>query len=379
MNFQPVDRTLMWEFAYWAGALRRWYSEGLPRRGPGIEKLESLAEGNLGAAAEAVPAWPTSNTRDEDVHVFFDLDDPMWGVPINTYLCPRFEEEVLEDHGDWVLRRNSYGVIERNWKDRSGFPGWVRGPVESWDDWERIKAERLQPTLERRLPDDWPEILPVLRERACPLMLSGMGFYGGARYLLGDVKVLTTFYDDPELMRDIVGHLADFMVTLYSRVLDRVDVDAVEFFEDMCYKVGPLISPRMFREFILPAYKKVTACLRERGVKVLIVDTDGNCWRLLPLFVEGGVTTMSPMQSNAGMDVVEVQEAFPCLTLMGGVDKTKVAAGREAIDQELAKVSRALQHGGYIPHVDHWTPPDVSWEDFKYYRENLNAVIRGQA
>ena len=379
MNFQPVDRTLMWEFAYWAGALRRWYSEGLPRRGPGIETLESLAEGSLGAAAEAVPAWPTSSTRDEDVHVFFGLDDPMWGVPINTYLCPRFEEEVLEDHGDWVLRRNSYGVIERNWKDRSGFPGWVRGPVESWDDWERIKAERLQPTLERRLPDDWPEILPVLQERPCPLMLSGMGFYGGARYLLGDVKVLTTFYDDPELMRDIVGHLADFMVTLYSRVLDRVDVDAVEFFEDMCYKVGPLISPRMFREFILPAYKKVTACLRERGVKVLIVDTDGNCWRLLPLFVEGGVTTMSPMQSNAGMDVVEVQEAFPCLTLMGGVDKTKVAAGREAIDQELAKVSRALQHGGYIPHVDHWTPPDVSWEDFKYYRENLNAVIRGQA
>lgn len=32
MNFEPVDRVPLWEFGYWAGAVRRWYTEGLPRK-----------------------------------------------------------------------------------------------------------------------------------------------------------------------------------------------------------------------------------------------------------------------------------------------------------------------------------------------------------
>jgi len=32
MNFEPVDRTLLWEDGYWLGAVRRWYREGLPKR-----------------------------------------------------------------------------------------------------------------------------------------------------------------------------------------------------------------------------------------------------------------------------------------------------------------------------------------------------------
>jgi uroporphyrinogen decarboxylase len=54
----------------------------------------------------------------------------------------------------------------------------------------------------------------------------------------------------------------------------------------------------------------------------------------------------------------------------------KIAEGRQAIDAELeAKVPFMLERGGYIPHVDHMVPPDVSWEHFKYYRKKLNQLI----
>jgi uroporphyrinogen decarboxylase len=108
----------------------------------------------------------------------------------------------------------------------------------------------------------------------------------------------------------------------------------------------------------------------------MIVDSDGNNWDLIPLFVEGGVTGMGPMEVAADMDVVEVRRAFPELQIIGGIDKRKLATGKAGIDQELAaKVPGVLCAGGYIPCCDHSVPPDVSWEDFCYYRERLAVLV----
>jgi uroporphyrinogen decarboxylase len=54
----------------------------------------------------------------------------------------------------------------------------------------------------------------------------------------------------------------------------------------------------------------------------------------------------------------------------------EVAKGKEAIDKELdSKVPFMIQSGGYIPHIDHLVPPEVSWEDFIYYRTRLREMI----
>ncbi|MFH1927048.1 MAG: uroporphyrinogen decarboxylase family protein [Chloroflexota bacterium] len=381
-SFEPVDRTLKWEMGYWSGAMRRWYEEGLPKRAGIPEGLPDgramHAEGTLMDPEGGESGRWTAERRDVDVHDYFGLDEPIWRLPLNNYLYPLFEPEVLEDHGEWILHRNEYGVIVKDQKDYSGFPNWEQTPVQTRDDWERIKAERLQPTLEGRLPENWPELVLALKERTYPLMLGGYptGFYGTARFLLGEERVLTTFLDDPALMHDIMDHLADLWVALYDQVLGQLDVDGCLIWEDMCYKGGPLISPRMFREFMLPGYKKVTACLRDHGISVIMVDTDGDCWQLIPLFIEGGVNLLSPMEVNAKMDVTQVREAFPTLALAGGLDKTRLPLGKDALDRELEKVSFMLKHGRYIPHIDHMVPPDVPWENFCYYRQKLNAIIK---
>jgi uroporphyrinogen decarboxylase len=76
------------------------------------------------------------------------------------------------------------------------------------------------------------------------------------------------------------------------------------------------------------------------------------------------------------MDVVEVGKAYPRLQIMGGLDKTMVAAGRAAIDAELeAKLPYMLSRGGYIPHCDHLVPPDVSWESFRYFRQQVRHFV----
>jgi uroporphyrinogen decarboxylase len=376
MNFEPIDRTLLWEFGYWGGAIRRWYAEGLPRR-IGMPDTVGHAEGVSGGLSGQTPGrW-----LDRDVEAAMGFDPPIIRIPINNYLQPAYEPEILEDHGDWQLWRDERGVVKRDRKDRASLPDFVSWPVTDMADWEKLKAERLRPTLEGRLPDDWPALVVQYKKRDVPLAIGGtVGFYGTPRYLLGDERILTMYYDDPELMHDMVDYLADFWISIYDAVLKQTGgADLALIWEDMSYKTGPLISPAMFREFLLPGYLKLTALFRSYGIKTILVDTDGNCWKLIPLMVEGGVTGLYPFEVNAGMNVVEVREAFPKLHMVGGIDKVAVAAGKETTDRELeTKVPYMLKRGGYIPTIDHHVSADIAWTDFKYYRERVAAMALGK-
>jgi uroporphyrinogen decarboxylase len=163
---------------------------------------------------------------------------------------------------------------------------------------------------------------------------------------------------------------------IYSPVLENLDVDAFIMWEDMCYNTGPLISPAMFREFMLPAYKKFTSYLKDLGVKNIFVDTDGNCWKLIALFLEGGVTGIYPFEAAANMDVVEVRGQYPKLQMMGGIDKRAVTKGRKAIDEELdRRIPAMLEKGGFIPCIDHHVPPDISLDNYVYYRDRIKSLI----
>jgi len=148
----------------------------------------------------------------------------------------------------------------------------------------------------------------------------------------------------------------------------------------MCYRTGSIISPAMFREFMMPYYQRLTGALRDLGVHHVNLDTDGNLWELIPLFLESGITGLYPMEAQADMDIVEVRKKFPHLRILGGMNKMQIARGPAAIDAELeAKIPFMLERGGYIPFVDHHVPPDVSWENFVYYRTRLRKMCEAYA
>jgi uroporphyrinogen decarboxylase len=75
------------------------------------------------------------------------------------------------------------------------------------------------------------------------------------------------------------------------------------------------------------------------------------------------------------LDIVKVRKLFPTLQLMGGVPKSEIPKGKERIEQILQPVREVLQTGGYVPFGDHLIPPEVHWEEFKYYRQRLNELI----
>ena len=378
MNFQQPDRNLLWEFGYWPETLERWYREGLEHR-----ENQQNAPGS-GVRGEACSHDETSTTRvrDWDVHKTLGFDPGLVNLPVNSGPQPLFPEEVFEDTDEYLVYQDEYGVKKRLTKGSSSVPEFIGWQVESRRDFERLKEERFPPGLEQRVPPNWQELVEAYRHRDYPLSIGGtpFGFYGFLRYLMGEERLLLSFYDDPKLIKNIMGFLADFWIELWDQALAEVQVACAHFWEDMAYRNGSLISPATFREFMTPCYRKVTGFLKDHGVEIILVDSDGNLDELIPLFLEAGLAGVWPIEVRAGNDLLEIRRRYPQLRILGGIDKLEIARGREAIDRELeCKVPSMLAGGGYIPLLDHAAHPEISWSDFCYYRQRLNAMIEKQA
>ena len=172
--------------------------------------------------------------------------------------------------------------------------------------------------------------------------------------------------------------LADLYIAVLRKAVSEVKVDFAIFWEDMCYKTGPLLSPAMFRRFMLPNYKKVTRFLAENGVELCWVDCDGNIEALLPLWLEGGVRGHYPLEVAAGMDAGKLQQQYGKQILMwGNVDKRALIAGKAAIDSELARLAPVAAKGGFIPLVDHGVPDDIPYQHYLYYLEQRRRLFGG--
>ena len=369
MKFEKPDRMLAWEQGFWGGTIERWYEEGMPK----IEGVTGSPAYGDTVRGPATPLAPGDKSC-LDVYAAANLDIPSWKIPINLYLYPEYEQETLEDHEDRLVVRDTYGIVKQVPKQQDSIPHFLSWPVQSAEDFEQIAAERLNPDTPGRLPADWENHIERLNNHDGVVAIGGYpcGFFGAPRYLMGEIELLVGFLQSPELVHRIIDHLADLWVTLYDRVLSKVKADCVHVWEDMSYKNGPLISPELFDKFLVPAYKKITDVARSHGVEVILVDTDGDCTEIIPGFLKGGVTGIYPFEVQAGMDVKAVREAFPDLQILGGINKREIAAGRERTDTELLKrIPDMIPKGGYIPMFDHQVPPDVSWEDYLYYRRRV--------
>jgi len=347
LRFQPVDRVPDLEFGAWEQTITRWHQEGLPTECDGV--------------------WGAINQ-------YFHTDDVEYGpgVWINCGLLPGFEYKVLEEKGDHRIVQDGDGAIAEMVRPELGasIPRYLRYAIETRKDWEKLRDERLNPDTPGRLPDDLEERCKATFDADYPTGVFLGSLYGWIRNWMGVENLSMAIIDDPNWVEEMMEHLTALKLSLLEKLAGKCKLDMCSWWEDMCFNKGPLISPRHFRQMMVPRYKRTTEFVREYcGCEFNMLDCDGNIHELVEPWLEGGINVMFPVEA-AHTNAYRISEQFGTrVAIRGYFDKRALIAGPAAIDAEIERLTPLLRRGGFIPHTDHLVPPDVSWQNYLYYRQ----------
>jgi uroporphyrinogen-III decarboxylase len=329
---------------------------------------------------ETIQRWQKENGKGENAWLEgfgYDTLIQQTGSYVNHLHYPAFQHRVLERKGNILICEDWLGIIVECVDSTSGIPKIIKSPVNNREEWKHFKNTRLDPNEKGRFPENWSELARHFNETDSPVQLGlfPCGLYGTLRDLMGVEGSLCAFYDDPELVKDILDYLTDFWIYIYEKICKDVKADIIHIWEDMSGKQGSLISPDMIKEFMLPNYRKIKDFAEANDIPIFSVDTDGNCEELIPLFADAGVNMMFPFEVAAGCDVVALRRKYPYMSMMGGIDKMEIAKGKVAIDKELERIKPLINKSGYFPTLDHCIPPEISYDDYYYYVNRLKAMI----
>jgi hypothetical protein len=375
MNFERPDKLLWMEDQVDTTTLR-WIREGLPLDQVIQSSYDLTYNGGLWIVL------PTSYTFDVSRYFGFLNVAIVSKTTITLDLgpLPRYPLRTIRETQDRVLCRDPLGGKIEYSKTDYAMPHFHEFPIKSMKDWVEYK-KRLNPSDPRRYPKDYSseEYAQIFEESTIPTLIVINGFYGFGRGAMGTAAFVPAFYTDPELVHDMMSTFADFLIETLKDVVEALKsrIDYVYLWEDFAFGTGPNISPKVFKEFIIPNLKKLTSFLNKNGLDLIVMDSDGDFRPLMPLLWDCGINGTWPLEVNAGMDAVELRKKYgKTWRFIGNIDKHALTKGEEAIRNEIdRKVPYLVEQGGYIPGLDHTLPPDIPLENFRFYTSYLQTAL----
>lgn len=362
LHYQPFEKMPIVSFGYWGETVQKWADEGH------ITREEADGYCRYGDNSEADRAIMK--------RLGFDFNwNSCYGGNVGLY--PAFDRKVLEQKADGgQVIRDEQGLIVLVKPGVVSIPAEIGTTLTDREVWEKEYLPRLQWEAER-IDTSLFESLKDDSQRQLPVGLHCGSLMGYMRNLLGVEELSYLYVDDPELYEEIANTLAGLCYQSVKAILETgAKFDYAHFWEDICYKNGPLVSPDGFRQMIGPHYRKITNLLKEHGVDIVSVDRDGWIDTLLPIWLENGVNTMFPIEVGTwNASIAPWREKYgKDLRGVGGMNKTVFARDYQAVDQEVERLRPLMELGGYIPCPDHRIAPDAKFENVQYYCEKMKSL-----
>ncbi len=124
---------------------------------------------------------------------------------------------------------------------------------------------------------------------------------------------MITLATEPEYVRALYERLVEAWLENLRRfaaaVGDRVQI--LQFNDDLGTQDGPFLSPRLFRQLIMPYYKRGLDWVHQNTRMKVFMHNDGAIMDFIPMLIEMGVDILNPVQTTAaGMDPVELKRRF---------------------------------------------------------------------
>ncbi len=325
--------------------------------------------------------WAAQGATPEELELSaFRYRRPLWaGVAVKTGWIGDLETVILEETEDLLVARDFMGRRVQLAKKAATLPLPMENPVSNMDDWLAIKHH--YEFSEQRFAPEWEARARQSQKEGYIVSVSIPGGYDEPRQLMGDEGLLMAYYDQPEVIHDMLETMGETAFRVLDRVSSTIEIDELHVHEDMAGISGPLIGPRQVTEFIKPYYRRIWDMLESRGARVFRQDSDGDMRPVLPQFIDAGLNLIYPVEPTAGMDLVALREAYGTqMAFMGGLDKHVLRRSKEEIVAELEyKIPPMVASGGCILALDHRIPNGTPLENYRFYIDKAWEILDREA
>lgn len=373
LNYQKYDRLPIVHFGFWDETLEKWANEGH-------------------ITQQDAKNWYDSTPADKTIGTLLGFDSN-WSTCFSprANLMPFFDSVVLKTNPDGSRHlRQADGVVVLQKDDAGSIPTEIEHLLKDRKSWEEHYLPKLQfspQRIESCNVNTGQEFLPFTNGGLEYLKNPGkdtmMGIYCGSlfgviRNWVGIEQVSYLYMDDEPLYDEIIDTIGNLCYQCVEYTLKTgAKFDFAHFWEDICFKNGPLVVPSIFQSKVGPYYKKITQLLNSCSINIVSLDCDGMIDALIPTWFENGVNTMFPIEVGTwNASIKPWREKYGKEHRgVGGMNKVVFAYDKAAIDAEIERLKPLVELGGYIPCPDHRIAPDAKWELVQYYCDKMRQTF----
>ena len=188
----------------------------------------------------------------------------------------------------------------------------------------------------------------------------------------GDFEAwMITLATEPEYVRALYEKLVEAWLENLRRFCDAVDnrVHILQLNDDLGTQDAPFLSVGMFRELIMPYYKRGLDWVHQHTEMKVFMHNDGAIFDFIPSLIEMGVDILNPVQTTAaGMDPVKLKQQFGRhICFWGGSCDCQGTLAFGTPEEVAAEVRRNVRvfapGGGYVFASVHNVQPGVPPEN----------------
>ena len=334
-----------------------------------------------------------------------------WAVPevyaaLRAYLGVETDEQVLCLLGAdcRVVAPDYVGPAPCVQPDGTYFDAWgihrlgVPNDFSTYDEYASFPLTHVRTVADVETWAGWPEpghwdvqtfkdkILAVNRSTPYHVRYEVGGVFERAWALYGLEQFLVDLKRRPEVPCAIMDCLTDLYIANVTRMLEAAggSLDMVYTYDDVGIQTGLMMSPHMWRTFILPRHRRLNAAIRRYPVKIMY-HSCGAVYPLIGAFVdEMGIDVLNPLQPRAaGMDMRRIKRKFGGrLAFHGGVDiqHTLPYGSPKEVQAEVRERCQVLgSGGGYICASAHYLQADTPLQNILALYTTPRKVENGPA
>jgi uroporphyrinogen decarboxylase len=270
------------------------------------------------------------------------VDELGHGDPQRAYIeqgqdCVMLPSQTPPESSAWRDGVDEWGRVWQNGM-------YVSGVVATRDD-----LRRYSPPLdyvERLFDADQARAVRCRYPDHCLIYGTHIGPMTASYLAMGFERFFVGLFDGPALVRQVMDARTDWCIAQYRKAVS-LGAEVLVLGDDVAFRDGPMISPRLYRDWVLPCHRRIVEALDAP----VIWHSDGDIRSLLPSAVEAGFVGVHGLEPAAGVDLGEVKREFgPDLVLIGNVDVgVLVGADLDAVRRDVDRcLEQGAPGGGYM-------------------------------